>query len=171
VRSPAFLLLGLVVAGVTTADASPPETKRVAGKAVLVSTVCGGGAAIRREQWEQLPPPQPLGGKAFLVVRGDRITAAPPSARFVTRPDGTFTIRLPPGTWCFFDASRKPTPDRPGPIAAPSPNVDGDCLTAQKQRCDLVLPVKSDVNRAEISFTARCPQPWNQPCYHGPMPP
>jgi hypothetical protein len=166
-----LLLLGLACAGARGADAGPPETKRVAGKAVMVSSVCGGGAAIRREQWDQLPPPQPLGGKTFLIVPGDHITAATPAARFVTRADGTFATRLPVGKWCFFDAARRPTTDQPSPVAVPSPNVDASCLAAEKRRCDLALTVKSDLSRAEIIFTARCPQPWNQPCYHGPMPP
>jgi hypothetical protein len=119
-----------------------------------------------------LPPPQPLGGKEFLVVAGERISAARPAAHFVTRPDGTFVTRLPPGQWCFFEAGRRPKDDRAEPLVAPTgPNVDAGCLADQKLRCDLVLPVKADVSRVEITFRQGCPQVWNQPCYRGPMPP
>jgi hypothetical protein len=34
-----------------------------------------------------------------------------------------------------------------------------------------VLVIKSDVAAANITFTQSCPQPFNQPCYRGPMPP
>jgi hypothetical protein len=147
------------------------KTKRVAGKAVLTSSICGGGVAIRPEDYERLPPPQPIAGKEFLVVAGDRITAARPAARFVTRPDGTFATRLPPGQWCFFEAARRPKDDRAEPLAVAAPNVDAACLAEQQRRCDLVLAVKADVSRVEITFTQGCPQVWNQPCYRGPMPP
>jgi hypothetical protein len=161
------------VGGVASAGVTARDLNRVTGKAVLVTTVCGGGAAIRPEDVAQLPPPQPIGGREFLVVAGERISAARPAARFVTRADGTFVTRLPSGKWCFFEASRKPAAPRsaaPTPPAASS-GVDAGCLEAFNQRCDLVLPIKSDVTGAEITFTARCPQVWNQPCYRGPMPP
>jgi hypothetical protein len=156
--------------GARFAGASDPGAKRVTGKAVLLSHVCGGGAAISREQIAALPPPAPIGGREFLVVKGEVITAARPAARFVTRADGSFTTRLPPGTWCFFDASRKPNEDAKAPPAPPKPDPEG-CLEALRRRCDLVLAVKADVRDAEITFSQSCPQPWNQPCYRGPMPP
>jgi hypothetical protein len=164
-------LVGLLVAGAGVAGAS--QTRRVAGRAVRVTSVCGGGAAITRAQIEALPPPQPVGGKDFLVVAGGRISAARPAARFTTRADGTFATRLPPGTWCFFEAGRRPSDDRAAaPPAAPAaPNTDAGCLAEEKRRCDLVLAVKADVTGAEITFSARCSEPWNQPCYRGPMPP
>jgi hypothetical protein len=165
------LLFGLLVATGAGAGAGPAETKRVAGKAVLVSSVCGGGAAISREQLERLPPPQPVGGKEFLVVAGEQISASRPAARFTTRADGSFVTRLPPGKWCFFEAGRRPRDDHAQPIAPAAPNIDAGCLAAEKRRCDLVLAVKSDVATAEITFTQRCSEPWNQPCYRGPMPP
>jgi hypothetical protein len=147
--------------------------KRVSGRATTVASVCGGGAAISREQIARLPPPQPVGGREFLVVAGERITAARPAARFTTRADGTFVTQLPPGKWCLFDASRRPSEPRGDAAQPPAPPADTDaaCLAAQKQRCDLVLAVKDDVRDAAIIFTQRCPQPWNQPCYRGPMPP
>jgi hypothetical protein len=171
------VLFGLLALGAGSAAAGPastnanPKTKRVAGKAVLTSSICGGGVAIRPEDYERLPPPQPIGGREFLIVAGERISAARPAARFVTRPDGTFATRLPPGQWCFFDAARRPKEDRPEPIAATALNVDAACLADQQRRCDLVLAVKSDVSHVEITFRQGCPQVWNQPCYHGPMPP
>jgi hypothetical protein len=143
----------------------------VSGKVEQVSSVCGGGAAITRAQIEALPPPAPIAGREFLVVAGDRITGARPSARFTSRADGSFSTRLPPGTWCIFEASRRPTDDHAAPPAAPRASLDSDCLEEQRRRCDLVLPVKSDIKDARITFTQRCSEPWNQPCYHGPMPP
>jgi hypothetical protein len=169
------LLLGLI-AGAAAAGASAAESLRVAGRVVQTSSICGGGAAISREQLERLPPPQPLAGKAILVVAGDRINASRPAARFVARADGTFVTRLPPGQWCFFDAARRPSeprelPAEPRGPARAAPNIDGGCLEAEMHRCDLVLAVKANVSGAEINFPQRCSQPWNQPCYRGPMPP
>jgi hypothetical protein len=167
------LLLGLLVAGVAAAGAAQDDLKRVAGRAVLVSSICGGGAAVRDEDLARLPPPQPIAGKEFLVVAGEQVNASPPRARFVTRADGTFVTRLPPGKWCFFEAARKPSEprDQPAPVKVSSAHVDPGCLEQERRRCDLVLSVKANVARAEITFTARCPQVWNQPCYRGPMPP
>jgi hypothetical protein len=165
------LVAGLLVLGASGAGAKTKLTKRVAGTAVLVSSVCGGGAAIPDDAVARLPPPQPMGGRDFLVVAGERISAAQPAARFTTRADGSFVTRLGPGTWCFFDAARRPGDDRGPPEAVAAPNSDADCLAAEKRRCDLVLAVQSDVPHAEITFTARCPEVWNQPCYRGPMPP
>jgi hypothetical protein len=163
--------LGCLTLGASGAGAKPKETKRVAGKAVLVSSVCGGGAAIPDDAVARLPPPQPIGGRDFLVVAGERISAAQPAARFTTRADGTFVTRLAPGTWCFFDAARKLDEDRAAPPAGAPSNTDAGCLAAERRRCDLVLAVQSDVTHADITFTARCSEPWNQPCYRGPMPP
>lgn len=160
--------------------AGPKDTtRRVAGKAVTVASVCGGGAAISREQIARLPPPRPIPGREFLVVAGEQITAAPPAARFTTRPDGTFATRLPLGTWCVFDAARRlgePPGSAERPVAAraaspASPEIDAACLAAEKRRCDPVLTVRGDVIDANITFTQQCSQPWNQPCYRGPMPP
>jgi hypothetical protein len=169
VRRP-VLVVGFLALGAGVAGARVEDAKRVTGRAETVSSVCGGGAAISRQQLEALPPPAPIGGREFLVVRGETITDARPSARFVTRADGTFTTRLPLGTWCLFDASRRPKDDPKAPPAPPKPGAEG-CLEALKRRCDLVLAVKGDVRDAAITFTQRCPQPWNQPCYRGPMPP
>jgi hypothetical protein len=137
----------------------------------MQSSICRGGVAVRQEDYDRLPPPRPLGGKEFLVVAGNRITAARPTAKFVTRRDGTFVTQLRPGTWCFFESERQPSGSSKPIKAAPGPHVDADCLEAEKHRCDLVLVVKSDVKQAQITFTERCPQAWAQPCYHGPMPP
>jgi hypothetical protein len=166
-----MLLFGLLALGAGGAWAGAKETSRVAGIAVLESSVCGGGAAISREQIERLPPPRPVAGKEFLVVAGDRINVKRPVARFTTRIDGTFATRLPAGTWCIFEAARRPAGDEAPPVAAPEPGIDEACLAENRRRCDLVLPVTSDVRAARIVFVERCPQPWAQPCYHGPMPP
>ena len=161
-----------LIAGTGGAWAGADEAKRVAGKVVLEHSICRGGAAITREDMERLPPPQPIAGRAFLVVAGDRIRAKKAVARFTTRADGTFVTHLPPGTWCFFEAGRRPEVGTAPAAAAPtSAGIDADCLAEQKRRCDLVLAVKSDVRAAQIVFRERCPQPWAQPCYHGPMPP
>jgi hypothetical protein len=173
VRHTTLLLAFLTASGAALAGGA--GTKRVSGRVEQVSSVCGGGAAIRQEQIDALPPPAPIPGKEFLVVAGDRITAARPAARFTSRPDGTFTTRLPPGTWCFFEAGRRPREDQavaPGSLPAPpKAGIDAGCLENEKRRCDLVLPVKSDVRDARITFTTRCSEPWAQPCYRGPMPP
>jgi hypothetical protein len=171
----AFVAVG---AAVRLAGADPAALKRVAGKVEMTHSICRGGVAVTQEDYERLPPPQPLGGKEFLVVAGAQIRATRTAARFVTRADGTFVTRLPPGQWCFFEASRTPSEPRRGPgepvvpkAARPGQHVDADCLESERRRCDLVLAVKSDVSRARITFTERCPQSWAQPCYRGPMPP
>jgi hypothetical protein len=158
-----------IAAGV--AGAEGPKTMRVSGRAELTPSICRGGVAVTREDYEALPPPSPIAGRAFLVVAGAHIRAGRPVARFTTRADGTFTTRLPAGTWCLFDASRALAEERAAPAAAPRAGIDADCLAEERRRCDLVLPVKADVRGARIVFPERCPQPWAQPCYHGPMPP
>jgi hypothetical protein len=168
------VLLALIAAGAGSAAAGPAKTKRVAGKVVMTASICSGGVAVTQEMIDRLPPPQPIAGREFLVVAGERISAARPAARFTSRPDGTFATRLPPGTWCFFEAGRRPSDERAPqatPIAPVVPSVDANCLAAEKLRCDLVLPVKADVSQARITFAERCPQQWAQPCYRGPMPP
>jgi hypothetical protein len=167
------LIIACLMLDASGAGAKTKETKRVAGKAVLVTSVCGGGAAISQDAVARLPPPQPIGGRDFLVVAGEQISATQPAARFTTRADGSFATRLAPGTWCFFDAARRLRDDRAAPGRQPpaAPNTDTACLAAEKRRCDLVLAVQLDVPHADITFTAHCPEVWNQPCYRGPMPP
>jgi hypothetical protein len=169
----AALVVGLVALGAGAAGAGAPELKRVEGTATTEHSICKGGVAVTQRDYDELPPPVPIAGREFLVVAGAEISAKPPAARFVTRADGSFSTRLPPGQWCFFEAGRRPAAGRvKQPVAAPPrPHVDADCLEQQRLRCDLVLAVKSDVKRARITFQERCPQPWAQPCYHGPMPP
>jgi len=176
----AALVFGLLAAGAAVAGESPAGMKRVAGKVILSVSICGGGAAITREQLARLPPPQPIAGKELLVVAGDQVNASRPAARIVTRADGTFVTHLPPGKWCFFDAARRPSeprdrsveaPGRPRPVEVTSAGIDAGCLDAERRRCDLVLAVRADVSKAEITFIQPCPQEWNQPCYRGPMPP
>jgi hypothetical protein len=174
------LPLAVIVLGAGVAVAAPAELRRVAGKVTMSHSICRGGVAITQRDLDELPPPYPLPGKEFLVVSGAEISARRPAAHFITRTDGTFVTRLPPGQWCFFEAGRRPEPEPPGqpaeppralPMRVPGQNIDPGCLEAEQRRCDLVLVVKSDVKRADIGFTQRCPEPWAQPCYHGPMPP
>ena len=172
----AALLAALLALSASGARAGAKKTNRVAGRAVLEASVCGGGAAITQEQIDRLPPPRPIAGREFLVVTGESISAQRPVARFTTGVDGTFLTRLPAGTWCIFEAGRRMVDEPPGPAAPPSAGldpagVDRPCLAQEQRRCDLVLAVKSEVREARIVFTERCPQPWAQPCYHGPMPP
>jgi len=166
-------LVGLVALGAGAASAGSPEPKSVEGKATMEHSICRGGVAITQRDYDELPPPVPVAGREFLVVAGSRISDKPPAARFVTRANGAFATRLLPGQWCIFEAARKPAAGRAKqPVAAaPRPHVDADCLEEERRRCDLVLTVKADIKKARIVFQERCPQPWAQPCYHGPMPP
>jgi hypothetical protein len=165
------LVIGLVAVG--TGAGGSQEPRRVEGQVMMEHSICRGGVAVTREDMERLPPPVPIAGREFLVVSGDRISARRPAARFVSRADGTFVARLPPGQWCFFDAARRPESAKPLQPVAPRKgrSVDQGCLEQERLRCDLVLVVRSDIKRARITFTERCPQAWAQPCYHGPMPP
>jgi hypothetical protein len=176
----AALVVGLIALGAGSAGADSNQLKRVAGKVTMSQSICRGGVAITQQDVDALPPPAPIPGKEFLVVAGSEISGRKPAARFVTRNDGTFVTRLPPGQWCFFEAGRKPEPEPPGqpaepprahPLKAAGPNIDKGCLESERRRCDLVLAVKSDVKQADIRFTQRCPDVWAQPCYRGPMPP
>ena len=147
-------------------------THRVSGRAVLVSRICGGGAAITPERAGQLPPPQPLAGKKLLVTAGEAIATTNPVARITTSEEGKFDLRLEPGTWCVFDAARKLEAREAARSAAAAPNQDSACLVRERHRCDEVLRVgNGDRDGVQITFYASCPQPYNQPCYRGPAPP
>jgi hypothetical protein len=157
------------------APSAVEKTWRVSGRVVSVSRICGGGAAITRERLDALPPPQPLAGKQLLIVAGHQIVAQPIRARVTAGPEGRFTTQLSAGTWCIFDAARKPekTASAPAPLtAAPTANVDAACLAAERLRCDALVTVPDrDIGRVEVAFYERCPQVYNQPFYRGPMPP
>jgi hypothetical protein len=177
--------MGLVL--ITLALLAPATaTKKVSGKVMLHTPRCGtGGAALRPEDMAQHPAPRPIGGREIFVQRGESIRAGKPDARFVSREDGTFTVRLVPGTWCFFDARRAivaPTksakvgnPGAPGdapPITAGSSgSFDPACLARLPVACDVRIEVTSDTTNLDIGFLdGRCPEPWSQSCYIGPIP-
>jgi hypothetical protein len=147
--------VGLVALGAGAAVASSTAMLRVAGRATMHHSLCTGGIRVTPEMVEQLPPPEPVGAREFLVVAGDQITTARPAARFATRADGTFVTRLPPGHWCIFDAGRKLEPDAPTLTVG----VDAGCMESYRRRCDLALAVKKDVKDAQIVLTQPCPQP------------
>jgi hypothetical protein len=156
----ALLLIGAAV----------PEA-RVSGVARQTASICRGGAAVTREDYESLPPPTPLAGLTFFVRRGAKITRGKPFAQVTTNAKGRFELELPEGTWCFYDAGRALRGEA-GPVAArPDAHIDAQCLAEEKVRCDLVVRVAGERKGLVIERAERCPRPWAEPCYRGPMPP
>lgn len=130
----------------------------------------------------------PLAGVEIVASPGTEIPGGEPVARATTDTEGRFELRLRPGTWCLYLASRELPPRREdGPLAVPrgradaSPRVAGSegvvdfvdqrCLEAENRRCDGVVEVGKKGPMVELGTWESCPQPFNQPCWVGPQPP
>lgn len=150
------------------------------GRAMFHDAYCG-GAMPTPDRLSRLQ--RPASNVAFFVLAGTRNSSAEPVARFVTEPDGTFTLpELSPGTYCVV---RQPlTADEetrllalPPPAPRPPPktgqtDVDEVCLQRLRLQCDATWTVGGRNFVPSLSLSgSTCP--WNRPCtrYHGPLPP
>jgi len=174
------LALALAATAASLAVAAP-RLRRVTGTAERVVHApgpCGGGAAITREamaEWQAKSERVPLLKTTFTVFAGDKHVGKPVT-RFKTDRAGRFDVRLPEGAFCIMAGEYEAgTPDiSAAPRRPMEAHVDADCLRDQALACDAQLQVRKDGGR-DVKLTlhtfTRCPQPWAQPCYRGPMPP
>jgi hypothetical protein len=175
----------VALAVLAAAGAGSPPAVRVRGVARHHHRYCGGGAAVTEEDLRRVPPPVPLAGIEIAASPGTEIPGDEPVARAKTDTEGRFELRLRPGTWCLYLASREVQPRRDaGPPAggedAPRPLggsegvvdfVDQRCLEAEKRRCDEVVEVGKEGALVELGTWESCPEQFNQPCWVGPQPP
>jgi hypothetical protein len=168
-----------VAAALLVVAASSPPTVLVRGVARRHHHYCaGGGAAVTERDLRSVPPPQPLAGVEIAAGPGKIIPGGEPAARATTDASGQFELRLRPGVWCLYLASREQPPPREAKPGEDAPQrstvvdfVDQDCLEAERRRCDEVVEVGKGGATVELETWERCPQPFNQPCWVGPMPP
>lgn len=83
--------------------------------------------------------------------------------------DGSFSIQLPAGTYCFIEAAKKAQMKMP--VNDQYNTYDTACYRKNYNTCDFSVDVKSNISKIEIVLERRCP--WNRPCvqYKGPLPP
>jgi len=168
-----------------SAPTKPPPThdgrRAVSGTVFFVHHYCAtGGAAVTDQMWQEASGKEPRAA-SYRVVAGGRISGEPPLASFASGADGHFELRLPAGTYCAYAADRQVPPPRQdrGAGARPPPsseltnsNMDAQCLEAEARRCDAIFEVgEAESIHSDIEVMASCPEPFNQPCYRGPMPP
>jgi hypothetical protein len=168
-----------LAAAVLVAAGSTP-TVSVRGLARHHHRYCaGGGAAVTDEDLRRVLPPRPLAGVELAASPGTEIPPGEPAARAKTDADGRFELRLRPGTWCLYLASRALPPriERGPPATEPTPtapvvdSVDQKCLEAERRQCNEVVEVGKDGVAVELGTWERCSEPFNQPCWVGPQPP
>jgi len=163
----------------SAAPAAPPVVRRVAGtveRVIHAQGPCRGGVRVtdeEMEEWAAKTQRFPLASATFTVFAGNR-RAGKPVMRFKTDRAGRFEVRLPDGDFCVMagQVGAVAADNSPVPVA-PQPHVDAACLRERAFACDANLHLRGDSTRVKLTldtFTP-CPQPWAQPCYHGPMPP
>lgn len=139
----------------------------VSGSVLEQRQYCGGA----RPAEEILhPKPAPAGGiKLYIRKSSSNETGKPIVDSLVSAADGTFSIQLPSGTYCFVEAAKK------NALVMPQNDqfntYDTACFRKNYNTCDFSVDVKSDVSKIEIVLERRCA--WNRPCvqYRGPLPP
>jgi len=180
----------VALAVLVAAGAGSTPAVRVRGVARHHHRYCaGGGAAVTEEDLRRVPPPVPLAGVEIAASPGPEIPGGEPVARVKTDTEGRFELRLRPGTWCLYLASREVQPRRKdAPLAVPPGGeedaslpvggpqgvvdfVDQRCLEAEQRRCDEVVEVGKKGAMVEFGTWESCPQPFSQPCWVGSQPP
>jgi hypothetical protein len=145
----------------------------LSGTASRVITDVGrwGGAAPRPGEAESTlaanevrrAHPELLAGVRFVVLPGSVNNRVEPIAEFTPDPKGRFSVKLPPGSYCVVEASRR--------LAAPAPrsdHVDAACMAALDAACDVRWMV---TGRADASVTLNVTTGGAPPCWTGPSPP
>jgi len=168
-RRAAFVTLCLVAchhseASAPSPEASVPSAKHatVRGQVILsTQTYCGGAPPSENmETSKQAPAP----GRRLLVRRGSENTASEVLAQPTSDARGTFTLSLPPGTYCFIEEAKRELT-----VKGPTPqNVDPSCLEGRRRTCDAVVEVPE---KGEVSVTLDFHEGCFPECYEGPFPP
>jgi hypothetical protein len=97
----------------------------------------------------------------ILVRKGKENSKAKPVATIQPDAEGTFSIELPPGTYCLIESSKKDPP--PGKTTQ---YMDATCLETLWKSCDAV--VKHPSGKPVLLDLV---DPCSSPCYFGPPPP
>jgi hypothetical protein len=154
----------------------------VAESVIHPPTPCRGGVRVTEEELaaeDAKIQRNVLSSQKFTVIAGSSRTGKV-VAKFTTDRAGKFSLRLRAGEYCIAQghvgSAKPPKNDPAAPVAAPSPNVDADCLRARSMpTCDAMIYVQdttaSKVKLELHTYTQGCQAQWAQPCWRGPMPP
>ncbi len=142
-------------------------TYLVSGTMMELRNYCGGARPS-----EEILHPKPIAtGRIKLFIRKSSTneTSQPIIDSIVSAADGTFSIRLAPGTYCFVERKKKDAMVMPQDDKFNT--YDPECYKKEYATCDFSIEVKTDVAKTEIVLERHCP--WRTPCvnYHGPLPP
>ena len=151
----------------------PAKKITVSGNVTQTYSYCG-GARPSQDMLEQLAVPKPYPNKKFLVIKGDKNTAAHEIiVSFSADSAGNFSFQLPPGTYSIL------TDEQAKPVSAADYKtqfitVDEQCLKDWWAKPYYLLEVgAANIKDLKFNFYHRCFIASDIPClqYDGPMPP
>jgi hypothetical protein len=171
----------LAASVVSAAAASPRVARRVTGtveRVIHAQGPCRGGVRVTEEEmqeWAAKTQHLPIAKATFTVFAGHQFVGKPVT-RFKTDGAARFEVSLPEGTYCVMagDLKERAADKLAEPVKAVGGHIDAECMRERELACDAHLSVRKDNPRAvklTLETFTRCPQPWAQPCYRGPMPP
>ena len=165
---PLILLIALIISckGKRKATAQP-VTYTVSGFVMEKQDYCGGAKPT-----EDMSNPAPVGKEGIkMYIRKSNVNSSDHTIidSIVSGPEGTFSVQLPAGEYCFIETWKK------GPLVYPQDDANTtwnkECYKKSFETCDLTLQVKENTSGHQIVLHRRCP--WRNPCntYRGPLPP
>jgi hypothetical protein len=142
----------------------------ITGVVTSTKTYCG-GAAPSNDILQQYRTPQPIGGKLLYIKKGaENKKKAKIIGKFKSNADGTFTVKLPAGTYCIVEESKAQE------FKAPADNKEHEwnkqCLLEAWAQCDYQLVVTNkNISEVKINYHTDCF--YSMPCckYKGAFPP
>lgn len=151
----------------------------ITGKVMHTGVSCG-GVELSPDEYTWIATPKPFPNKKIYVKKGTtNDLKAKPILEFTTGEDGTFSINLPPGDYCFVEEFKKDKKNYNNILknyanaTKERSAVDKDCLAKWFSIPDATLTiVHMGVKDFVITYADKCP--WDGvPCtvYDGPLPP
>ena len=155
----AFVAVGC---GGRTPDPPDPVAAPVPGDAAVVDDLVRGSATWHRiTRWcgGMAPPRDWKATSSFgpaivhLLIRDSDVnTDVAPYAELDTqRPDGTFEIDLPAGTWCVVDETKRDVQNAPLPAGNQS-HWNHACLLKRREACNAVVVVEDGRATPEVGI-------------------
>ncbi|MCX5741612.1 MAG: hypothetical protein NT062_03830 [Proteobacteria bacterium] len=140
----------------------------VSGTARIYDSWCG-GVRPRVEDEARLQAGRPI-TTPLLVYAGTRFTGGTSMKSIAPRADGTFTVALPPGTYCVVTSEHAALD---APIEA---GADAACMHALREACDASWIVDAQGARTiggePLGVVVRPGCSYSRPCFPpGPPPP